>query len=137
MKQRSFQAEVTNSLILLHSKRGRPSLNATSPPPPPKRVPVEIPNDVRMDQVAHWPVKCDKRSRCKVCKINATTTLCDKCDVRLCFTEERNCYYISLLLSFLQVQYIFVKTSKRQSHLFLFSLKFLCCKTNLKKQFCC
>lgn len=92
LKQRSFQAEVATSLILLHSQRGRPSLNATSPPPPPKRVRVGVPDDVRVDQVAHWPVKCDKRGRCKFCKINAATTLCEKCDVRLCFTEERNCF---------------------------------------------
>uniref|UniRef100_A0A3B3ZEF3 PiggyBac transposable element-derived protein domain-containing protein n=1 Tax=Periophthalmus magnuspinnatus TaxID=409849 RepID=A0A3B3ZEF3_9GOBI len=53
-----------------------------------KRVRVGVPDDVRTDQVAHWPVKCDKRGRCKLCKINATTTLCEKCDVRLYFTEE-------------------------------------------------
>ncbi|XP_036412767.1 piggyBac transposable element-derived protein 3-like [Colossoma macropomum] len=95
LKQRSFQAEVATSLILVQSQRGRPSRNATPPPPPPpppKRVRVGVPDDVRIDQVAHWPVKCDKRGRCKVCKVNATTTLCEKCDVRLCFTEERNCF---------------------------------------------
>ncbi len=92
LKQRSFQAEVATSLILLRSQRGRPTLNATSPPPPPKRVRVGVPDDVRTDQVSHWPVKCNQRGRCKLCKVNATTTLCEKCDVRLCFTEERNCY---------------------------------------------
>lgn len=92
LKQRSFQAEVATSLILLKSHRGRPSQNISSPPPPPKRVRVGVPEDVRTDEVAHWPVKCEKRGRCKNCKVNATTTLCEKCDVRLCFTEERNCF---------------------------------------------
>ncbi|KAE8296822.1 hypothetical protein D5F01_LYC05588 [Larimichthys crocea] len=93
LKQRRFQAEVATSLILWQAQRGRPSLSATSPPPPlPKRIRVGVPDDVRTDQVAHWPVKHDKRGRCKLCKINATTTLCEKCDVRLCFTEERNCF---------------------------------------------
>uniref|UniRef100_A0A8C4NZ77 PiggyBac transposable element-derived protein domain-containing protein n=1 Tax=Dicentrarchus labrax TaxID=13489 RepID=A0A8C4NZ77_DICLA len=92
MKQRSFQAEVATSLILWQAKRGRPTLNTSPPAPLPKRVRVRVPDDVRTDQVAHWPVKCDKRGRCKFCKINATTSLCEKCDVRLCFTEERNCY---------------------------------------------
>jgi len=32
------------------------------------------------------------RSRCKVCKKNQTNTLCEKCDVQLCFTKERNCF---------------------------------------------
>ncbi|XP_019744453.1 piggyBac transposable element-derived protein 2-like [Hippocampus comes] len=97
LRQKPFQAEVATSLILLQASRGRPSLNPTSsspspPPPPPKRVRLGVPDDVRSDQVAHWPVKCDKRGRCKHCKVNATTTLCEKCDVRLCFTEERNCF---------------------------------------------
>uniref|UniRef100_A0A3P9CH39 PiggyBac transposable element-derived protein domain-containing protein n=1 Tax=Maylandia zebra TaxID=106582 RepID=A0A3P9CH39_9CICH len=56
------------------------------------RVRVGVPEDVQTDEVAHWPVKCEKRGRCKNCKVNATTTLCEKCDARLCFTEERNCF---------------------------------------------
>lgn len=58
-KQRSFQATETTSLNLLHSQMDRPSLNGTCPPLTPKRVCVGVPDDVRMDQVAHWPVKCD------------------------------------------------------------------------------
>uniref|UniRef100_A0AAZ1XVK0 PiggyBac transposable element-derived protein domain-containing protein n=1 Tax=Oreochromis aureus TaxID=47969 RepID=A0AAZ1XVK0_OREAU len=77
LKQRTFQAEVATSLILWKSHRG---------------VRVGVPEDVRTDEVAHWPVKCEKRGRCKNCKVNATTTLCEKYDVRLCFTEERNCF---------------------------------------------
>ena len=34
--------------------------NHKSPPPPPKRVCVGVPGDVHVDQVAHWPVKCNK-----------------------------------------------------------------------------
>uniref|UniRef100_A0A673C3E2 PiggyBac transposable element-derived protein domain-containing protein n=1 Tax=Sphaeramia orbicularis TaxID=375764 RepID=A0A673C3E2_9TELE len=97
LNQRRFQAEVATSLILIQAKRGRPSLDSNTTPQPatPKRVRVRVPNDVRLDQVAHWPVKCAKRGRCTVCKQNATTTLCQKCDVRLCFTEERNCFKCS------------------------------------------
>uniref|UniRef100_A0A3P9CGC1 PiggyBac transposable element-derived protein domain-containing protein n=1 Tax=Maylandia zebra TaxID=106582 RepID=A0A3P9CGC1_9CICH len=57
-----------------------------------QKVRVGVPEDVQTDEVAHWPVKCEKRGRCKNCKVNATTTLCEKCDARLCFTEERNCF---------------------------------------------
>ncbi|XP_029981810.1 piggyBac transposable element-derived protein 3-like [Sphaeramia orbicularis] len=94
LNQRRFQAEVAASLILIQAKRGRPSLDSNTTPQPatPKRVRVRVPDDVHLDQVAHWPVKCAKRGRCTVCKQNATTTLCQKCDVRLCFTEERNCF---------------------------------------------
>lgn len=94
LNQRTFQLEVATSLILIKAKRRRPSLdsNMTSRPATPKSIHVRVPDDVCLDQVAHWPVKCAKRGHCTVCKQNATTTLCQKCDVRLCFTEERNCF---------------------------------------------
>ncbi|XP_034542073.1 piggyBac transposable element-derived protein 3-like [Notolabrus celidotus] len=93
LKQRNFQAEIATSLILLHSQRGRPAFDSPSPPPlPRKRVRTGVPDDVRTDHIAHWSGKCEKRGRCKLCKVNATTTFCEKCDVRLCFTEERNCF---------------------------------------------
>uniref|UniRef100_A0A4W5KNN1 Uncharacterized protein n=1 Tax=Hucho hucho TaxID=62062 RepID=A0A4W5KNN1_9TELE len=72
--------------------RGRPAADATHPPKPPKVVRTGVTDDVRTDQIEHWPVKCETRGRCKVCEKNVTNTLCQKCDVRLCFTFERNCY---------------------------------------------
>lgn len=56
LKQRSFQAEVATSLILVQSQRGRPTIHSTSSPPP-KRVHFGVPDDVRTDQVAHWRAK--------------------------------------------------------------------------------
>uniref|UniRef100_A0A3B4WCQ9 PiggyBac transposable element-derived protein 3-like n=1 Tax=Seriola lalandi dorsalis TaxID=1841481 RepID=A0A3B4WCQ9_SERLL len=75
----------------LLGQRGRPSLDSKtpSPPAPPKRVRVGVPDDVRLDQVAHWPVKCAKRGRCKICKTNATTTVCEKCDVAAAVVKKR------------------------------------------------
>ncbi|XP_021417435.2 uncharacterized protein LOC110489153 [Oncorhynchus mykiss] len=72
--------------------RGRPAADAVHPPKPPKVVRTGVTDDVRTDQIEHWPVKCETRGRCKVCQKNVTNTLCQKCDVRLCFTFERNCY---------------------------------------------
>ncbi|XP_042159316.1 uncharacterized protein LOC112221228 isoform X3 [Oncorhynchus tshawytscha] len=72
--------------------RGRPAADAIHPPKPPKVVRTGVTDDVRTDQIEHWPVKCETRGRCKVCQKNVTNTLCQKCDVRLCFTFERNCY---------------------------------------------
>ncbi|KAM9513343.1 uncharacterized protein ACWYII_046778 isoform 1-T1 [Salvelinus alpinus] len=71
---------------------GRPAADAIHPPKPPKVVCTGVTDDVRTDQIEHWPVKCETRGRCKVCQKNVTNTLCQKCDVRLCFTFERNCY---------------------------------------------
>lgn len=58
-KQKSFLAEVATSLILWQTQRCHSSLSDISPSPPlPKWV--GVPDDVRTDQVAHWPVKCDE-----------------------------------------------------------------------------
>lgn len=55
-------------------KEGVQSLNATPPPPLPRRIRARAPDDVRADQVVRWPVKCDKRGCCKLCRINARLT---------------------------------------------------------------
>lgn len=55
-------------------KEAVPSLNATPPPPLPRRIRVRAPDDVRADQVVRWPVKCDKRGCCKLCRINTRLT---------------------------------------------------------------
>lgn len=93
ISQRRFQADVAGALVLVNTerKRGRPS--ADSPLPMSKRRVANLPcTDVRKDKIAHWPAKCDKRGRCRMCEKNNTNTKCTKCDVRLCFVEERNCF---------------------------------------------
>ena len=54
-----------------------------------RKTPVE---DVRKDGYARWPAEVKNRGRCKHCQKNITTTICTKCDVRLCFVEQRNCF---------------------------------------------
>lgn len=50
------------------------------------------PNDIRTDNVGHWPDDCT-RSRYKMpgCK-GYTQTKCEKCGVSLCITSFRNCF---------------------------------------------
>ena len=94
MKLRQFQSKVAQALIERGTTRksGRPSLDEETSPKPPKIIRVEPCEDARLDQIAHWPVKRDKRRRCAVCKTIKTDTCCEKCDVPLCFNERRNCY---------------------------------------------
>lgn len=75
-------------------KRGRPS---ASPLQPAQKIrcyaarPVE---DVRYDQMAHWPSHDGNREqRCMLegCK-QKTRTMCDKCQVHLCLCKARNCF---------------------------------------------
>ncbi|KAF3836847.1 hypothetical protein F7725_004311 [Dissostichus mawsoni] len=108
LNRRQFQADLASSLIL----RGRPSsgngspaatvtsrspLNAQKRPSsgdgsPPNGAPSkrsQPPLDVRKDLVAHFPGKT-KRGRCRHCSKGYTNTQCTKCDVRLCFSDDRN-----------------------------------------------
>lgn len=97
LKRRNLQAQVASALIEVNTapKRGRPSHEEgeqAASPRPPRKIRHGPCVDVQKDLYAHLPVKVDKRGRCKVCKVNITDTLCEKCDVRLCFNEKRNCY---------------------------------------------
>ncbi|MEM6686592.1 MAG: transposase [Bacteroidota bacterium] len=50
-------------------------------------------NCVRTDATAHWPCYRDTKGRCRFCKKGIILTACMKCEVHLCFTSERNCFY--------------------------------------------
>lgn len=92
LNRRRFQASVASALTLVNTarKRGRPSVAETAAAAKaPKKAPCD---DIRTDQYAHWPDKIAQRGRCKHCSSNKTNTVCTKCNVRLCFVEERNCF---------------------------------------------
>lgn len=96
-KLRRFQAMVAQGLIEVGTAKKScwPSLDnndSTVSLRLPRMVRVKPSDDARYDQVAHWPVKKEKRRRCSVCKTIKTDTNCEKCQVPLCFNERRNCY---------------------------------------------
>ena len=99
LKRRQFQALVGSSLILINAergrKRGRPSTDEqlrVKSVIAKKKARKGPSNDVKMDAVGHWPVKTDKRGRCALCTTGYSDTACDKCTVRLCFNNARNCF---------------------------------------------
>lgn len=50
--------------------------------------------DVRFDQTGHWPSYGD-RKRCKIPNCSGITlNMCLKCGVNLCYTKDKNCFYI-------------------------------------------
>lgn len=71
MKLRQFQGLVAQGLIEVGMcrKRGRPSLDEESAPEARRLVRVEPCQDVRFDQIGHWPEKGDKCRRCAVCNV--------------------------------------------------------------------
>ncbi|XP_038153120.1 piggyBac transposable element-derived protein 3-like isoform X1 [Cyprinodon tularosa] len=117
LSMRKFQAQLASSLILMDTtlttpKRGcpssgsgspdaagsplaarkRPSSDEGSPNCPSKKSCSHPPLDVRKDLTGHFPMKL-KRGRCRHCSKGYTNTQCSKCDVRLCFSEDRNCFW--------------------------------------------
>ena len=108
MNRRQFQAQRASSLILVNTvlqtpKRGRPSSDKGSPatvtsgsPLTPQKRPskrsAHLPLDVRKDLVAHFPVKTGRGS-CRHCIKGYTNMQCSKCDVHLCFSEDKNCFW--------------------------------------------
>lgn len=50
------------------------------------------PNYVRFDNVGHLPTFVSQ-GRCKNCKKGFTSVYCNKCNLRLCMREKRNCFY--------------------------------------------
>lgn len=78
-------------------KRGRPSVDQVQQEyeQKKKRGPTKpIPEfNIRRDGVGHWPVITDDRQRCRFPKcVGITNVKCNKCNVHLCFTKNRNCY---------------------------------------------
>lgn len=50
-------------------------------------------DDVRFDTVDHFPQHGSEYGRCAYCKKGFTTVYCLKCNVRLCFVKDRNCFF--------------------------------------------
>ena len=107
---RRFQAQIASALILVDTvtaKRGRPTSGNGSPvtsspvsgkrpssaptSTPYKKSCGHLPLDVRQDQIGHLPKKTT-RGRCRHCPTGYTNTQCLKCEVRLCFSESKNCF---------------------------------------------
>uniref|UniRef100_A0A8C6NRK9 PiggyBac transposable element-derived protein domain-containing protein n=1 Tax=Nothobranchius furzeri TaxID=105023 RepID=A0A8C6NRK9_NOTFU len=49
------------------------------------------PKEVCKDMIGHFTIKAD-REWCRNCAKGYTNTLCKKCNVRLCFSEQNNCF---------------------------------------------
>lgn len=53
-------------------------------------------DDVRFDNMGHWPIWLSKeggKKWCKLCKKSQTQCVCSKCDLHLCCSNAKNCFY--------------------------------------------
>lgn len=96
----AFRQCVAETLILSKNppKRGRPSSASMDSPGTSRKPPNEFrpPQEARYDGYKHFPEIDNKKdnSRCKMegCKLK-THVFCKKCEVHLCLTKDRNCFF--------------------------------------------
>jgi len=90
----TFRAEIAFSLSRAGrpARKGRPSLDAPGPAVKIRRCFVGRPTvDVRYDDIGHWLIHADK-GHCRHCPKGWTRMKCSKCEVKLCWTPEHNCF---------------------------------------------
>lgn len=59
-----------------------------------RKRPTDIPvADTRYDQVGHWPEFREKKNKCRECKTGTGRVYCKKCDLCLCLSNSRNCFW--------------------------------------------
>ena len=76
---------------------GRPSKNGAvslTPVPPKKSKPNPIPSpNAKFDQLGHWPEFCPNKNKCRSCKTSLGRIYCKKCNLCLCLSNTKNCFY--------------------------------------------
>lgn len=83
--------------VSTQKKRGRPSLlpeqnNSKKIISRKYQLPeIKISNDVRYDEISHFPKPTTNKVRCKLCSMHSRT-VCIKCKVHLCLNNNRNCF---------------------------------------------
>lgn len=106
-----FREQIAAGLVAYSERRkvGRPS-SALGRPPPTLREssPSQLSSsgigkkakhpvqDVRFDGHDHFPVWLSKeggKKKCKLCKSSQTQCICQKCDLHLCCSYAKNCFY--------------------------------------------
>jgi hypothetical protein len=91
---KDFRLQVSKSLCCAERLRGRP---AASEKVVKKNQVIVSPryrpaNEIRFDGLHHLPTHCPQ-GRCKNCKSGKSTVMCKKCNLILCFTKQKNCFY--------------------------------------------
>ena len=86
-----------NKALVIERPVGRPkrlSVDENQDPRWQRRPVVHTPcKTVREDFMSHWPSFAVKKNNCWHCKTGIIRMMCMKCNVHLCLTSSRNCFY--------------------------------------------
>ena len=73
---------------------GRPKRKSTGTVTPPRKLSNPLPcGDARFDGIHHWPEYREKKLNCRACKVGNSRVYCKKCNICLCLSNIRNCFY--------------------------------------------
>lgn len=95
---KDFKADIGHALRMCGKiavrKRGRPSNSPTPPPAKKQRLSAVRPvADVHYDNLGHFPQHLEPKQRCKNCIKAYSRIMCVKCNVALCLTKDKNCFF--------------------------------------------
>ena len=80
-------------------KRGRPSMDESPSIPLKRKACSPSPtDDIRRDQIGHFPMCMKKRQRCRSCS-KLARVMCRKCGVTLCFTSGKDFLFLSPVIA--------------------------------------
>ena len=94
-----FITNIADSLVKggkVPTSAGRPRKRRATDTPSPiaRKQPAVVPcEDVRYDNVAHWPEFRTNKNKRRLCKTNYSRVYCKKCNLCLCLDNSRNCFY--------------------------------------------
>lgn len=77
----------------MQKRPGRPKLD--TPPETPKRGPKRLLplTETQYDGMCHWPMPVTNKLRCAHCLKGQSRITCGKCNVHLCLSNVKNCFY--------------------------------------------
>ena len=87
----------TNNLPFPKSEAGLlrrriPPCCLTPEPPKKRKVTLNPIDDLRYDNISHWPDHIEPKKRCRNCITAYTRTGCLKCKISLCLAKTKNCF---------------------------------------------
>ena len=93
-----FTSTIAESLVKsgkVTNDVGRPRKRKATDTPSPisRKQPAAVPcEDVRYDNVGHWPEFRKNKNKCRLCKVHHSRVYCKKCNLCLCLNNTRNCF---------------------------------------------
>ena len=89
----SVASALTSANTICCSRSSRSSTNEVPATRKRKLTTAILVDDVRYDKIDHWPEFREKKNKCRHCKTGKERVYCKKCDLYLCLSNARNCFY--------------------------------------------